>query len=173
MIVVLPAIYAIAAELTSCLIRRWGAIVGTTYLVLQIGFMCQALAAYYTIDVNAQWRDSGALVLGTPGCDSGDIHVYGDASNYRFFTRSVRPNLQLIEIPWGAAPKLGNEPTTTSCPIVLWIVGVAIEHEGRLTETESGRSASAAGTRLHAPKPTLDLPVACDPPGSQHALDCL
>jgi uncharacterized membrane protein len=125
MIVVLPAIYAIAAELTSCLIRRWGAIVGTTYLVLQIGFMCQALAAYYTIDVNAQWRDSGALVLGTPGCDSGDIHVYGDASNYRFFTRSVRPNLQLIEIPWGAAPKLGNEPTTTSCPIVLWIVGVA------------------------------------------------
>ena len=46
MIVVLPVIYAIAAELTSCLIRRWGTIVGTTYLVLQIGFMCQAQAAY-------------------------------------------------------------------------------------------------------------------------------
>jgi len=125
MIVVLPAIYVIAAELTSCLIRRWGAIVGTTYLVLQIGLMCQALAAYYTIDVNAQWRDSAALVLRTPGCASGDIHVYGDASNYRFFTRSVRPNLQLIKIPWGAAAGLGKEPTTTSCPIVLWIVGVA------------------------------------------------
>jgi len=125
MIVVLPAIYVIAAERTSCLIRRWGAIVGTTYLVLQIGFMCQALAAYYTIDVNEQWRDSAALVLGTPGCDSGDIHVYGDASNYRFFTRSVRPKLQLIEIPWGAAADLGKEPTTTPCPIVLWIVGVA------------------------------------------------
>jgi hypothetical protein len=33
--------------------------------------------------------------------------------------------LQLIEIPRGAAADLGNEPTTTSCPIVLWIVGVA------------------------------------------------
>jgi len=125
MIVVLPAIYAIAAELTSWLMRRWGTIVGATYLVLQIGLMCQALAAYYTIDGNEQWRDSAALVLGTPGCDSGDIRVYGDASNYRFFTRSVRPNLQLIEIPWGAAADLGNEPTTSSCPIVLWIVGVA------------------------------------------------
>ena len=66
MIVVLPAIYVIAAELTSCLIRRWGPIVGTTYLVLQIGLMCQALAAYYTIDVNEQWRDSAALVLARP-----------------------------------------------------------------------------------------------------------
>ena len=126
MIVVLPAIYVIAAELTSCLMRRWGTIVGTAYLVLQIGLMCQALAAYYTIDVNEQWRDSAALVLDTPGCASGNIHVYGDASNYRFFTRSVRPNLQLIEIPWGAAADLGNERTTTSCPIVLWIVGVAL-----------------------------------------------
>ena len=33
--------------------------------------------------------------------------------------------MQLIEIPWGAVADLGNEPTTTSCPIVLWIVGVA------------------------------------------------
>jgi hypothetical protein len=96
-----------------------------TYLVLQIGLMCQALGAYYTIDVNEQWRDSATLVLGTPGCASGAIHVYGDASNYRFFTGSLRPNLQLIEIPWGAAADLGNEPTAASCPIVLWIVGVA------------------------------------------------
>ena len=51
-------------------------------------------------------------------------HVCGDASNYRFFTRSVRPNLRLIEIPSGAAADLGNEPAA-SCPIVLWIVGVA------------------------------------------------
>jgi len=62
--------------------------------------MGQPLAAYYTMDVNEQWRDSAALVLGTPGCASGAIHVYGDASNYRFFTQSIRPNLQLIEIPW-------------------------------------------------------------------------
>jgi hypothetical protein len=86
--------------------------------------MASPLAAYYTIDVNEQWRDSAALVLGTPGCASGAIHVYGDASNYRFFTQSVRPNLQLIEIPLGTVADLGNGPTT-SCPIVLWIVDVA------------------------------------------------
>ena len=45
-------------------------------------------------------------------------------TNYRFFTRSVRPKLQLIEIRWGAVGDLDDEPTT-SCPIVLWIVGVA------------------------------------------------
>jgi uncharacterized membrane protein len=123
MIVVLPAIYMIAAELTSCLIRRWGTIVGTTYLVLQIGLMCQALAAYYTIDVNEQWRDSAALVLRTPGCVSGALHVYGDVSLYRFFTTRVRPDLDLIEIPEGAAADLSNPPVTT-CPILLWIVGV-------------------------------------------------
>jgi hypothetical protein len=33
MIVVLPAICVIAAELTSCLMRRWGIIVGTMWLV--------------------------------------------------------------------------------------------------------------------------------------------
>jgi hypothetical protein len=50
--------------------------------------------------------------------------VYGDAADYRFFTRSVRPDLRLIEIARGAAAELGNEPLT-SCPIVLWVVGVA------------------------------------------------
>jgi hypothetical protein len=63
MIVVLPAIYVIAAELTSSLIRRCGIIVGATYLVLQIALMGQSLTAYYTICVNEQWRDSAALVL--------------------------------------------------------------------------------------------------------------
>ena len=43
---------------------------------------------------------------------------------------------------------------------------------GRLA-TQSGPSAVPAAMPAHAPKPTLDLSVACDPPGSQHALDCL
>jgi hypothetical protein len=104
--------------------------------------MGQPLAIYYTIDVNDQWRDSAALVLGTPGCASGDIHVYGDASNYRFFTRSVRPNLRLIEIPWGAVADLGNEPVT-SCPIMLWIVGVAAwDLDGLLPRLGLSRSSS-------------------------------
>ena len=124
MIVVLPAIYVIAAELASCLMSRWGAIAGTTYLVSQVGLMGQPLLAYYTIDVNDQRRDSASLVLRTPGCEAGAIPIYGDAENYRFFIRSVRPDLRLIEIPWGTAADLGNEPTS-SCPIVLWVVGVA------------------------------------------------
>lgn len=124
MLVVLPALCLISAELASCLMRRWGKIAGTTYLAAQTGLMGQALAAYYATDINDQWRDSAALVLGTPGCESGAIHVYGDALGYRFFTRSVRLDLRLTEIPWEGATDLGNEPRT-SCPIALWVVGIA------------------------------------------------
>src|SRR5438477_8205241 len=49
--------------------------------------------------------------------------VYGDPLNYRFFTKWVAPDLRLIDIPEGAAADLGNEPIT-SCPIMLWVVGV-------------------------------------------------
>jgi hypothetical protein len=38
--------------------------------------------------------------------------------------RCIPTALRLIEIPWGAAADLGNE-RAASCPIVLWIVGVA------------------------------------------------
>ena len=142
MIVVLPAIYVIAAELTSCLMGLWGTIAGATYLLLQVVRMSQPLAAYYTIDVNDQWRDSAALVLGTTGCVSADIHVYGDASDYRYFTRSARPNLRLIEIPSGATADLGIE-TAGSCPIVLWIVGVAAwDLDGLLATLGLSRSSS-------------------------------
>jgi hypothetical protein len=41
--------------------------------------------------------------------------------------------LQLIKIPWGAAANLSKEPTT-SCPIVLWIVGVAPWNLGDLLD---------------------------------------
>jgi uncharacterized membrane protein len=123
MIVILPALYLIAAELTSCLVRRWGKVVGTTYLAAQVGLMGHPLLAYYTTEINEQWRDSAALVLNIPGCKSGAVHVYGDALNYRFFTKSVTPGLRLIDIPEGAAADLGNEPIT-SCPILLWVVGV-------------------------------------------------
>jgi hypothetical protein len=94
MIVILPALYLIAAELTSCLVRRWGKVAGMTYLAAQIGLMGQPLLAYYTTEINEQWRDSAALVLHMPGCKSGAIHVYGDALNYRFFTKWVAPDLR-------------------------------------------------------------------------------
>ena len=124
MIVILPALYVIAAELVSCLVRRWGAAVGAMYLAAQAGIMSLPIADYYTKEMKEQWRDSAALVLHTPGCESGTIHVYGDAANYRFFTKSVRPRLRLIEIPEGATKDLGHEPLT-SCPILVWVVGWA------------------------------------------------
>jgi hypothetical protein len=50
--------------------------------------------------------------------------VYGDPANYRFLTKSVRPQLRLIEIPEGASKDLSEEPVT-SCPILIWVVGWA------------------------------------------------
>jgi hypothetical protein len=98
MIVILPALYLIAAQLTSCLVRRWGKVAGLTYLAAQVGLMGQPLLAYYTTQINEQWRDSAALVLHMPGCKSGTIHVYGDPLNYRFFSKWVAPDLRLIDI---------------------------------------------------------------------------
>jgi mannosyltransferase len=131
MIVVLPALYLIAAELSSSLVTHWSKISGTIYLAAQAGLMSQPLAAYYTAEMAEQWRDSAAVVLRTPGCESGAIHVYGDARHYRFFTKSVRPDLRLIEIPQGAAAVVGDDPTP-ACPIVLWIVGPIWELDGLL-----------------------------------------
>jgi len=56
--------------------------------------------------------------------ERGPIAVYGSSEIYRFFTKSVRPELRLIEIPAEAAADLGSWPTT-SCPILLWAVEVA------------------------------------------------
>jgi hypothetical protein len=122
MIVALPALYLIGAELASCLVRHWGRVAGATYLAVQVGLMGRPVAAYPT-EINEQWRDSAALVLRTSGCQSSAIHVYGDALNYRFFTERARPNLHLIEIPERAGADLSDVPLT-SCPILLWIVGV-------------------------------------------------
>jgi hypothetical protein len=124
MIVVLPALYLSAAGLTSHLVSRWGKLAGISYLAAQVALMGQPLVANYTSDINDQWRDSAAFVLHTKGCESAAVHVYGDALTYRFFTESVRPDLRMIEIPEGAVADLGNE-RMTSCPIVLWVVGVA------------------------------------------------
>jgi len=124
MIVILPALYVIAAELTASLVHRCGTIAGAMYLSAQVGLMSQPIAAYYTMPMKEQWRESAALVLDTPGCEAAAIHVYGDAANYRFFTKSARLQLQLIEIPAGASADLSNEPVT-SCPILLWIVSVS------------------------------------------------
>ena len=123
MIVVLPALCLIAAQMTTSLVRRWGKVAGASYLAVQIGLMGQPVAAYYTSVINEQWRDSAALVIRTPGCQSGAIHVYGDVSLYRFFTKWVRPDLDLVDIPERGALDLSSLPVST-CPILLWIVGV-------------------------------------------------
>jgi uncharacterized membrane protein len=122
LIVILPALYVIAAELTARLARRWGTAAGVIYFAVQAGLMGQPIVAYYTKEMKEQWRQSAALVLNTPGCESAAIHVYGDAANYGFFTKSVRPRLRLIEIPEGESKDLRREPSG-SCPILLWVVG--------------------------------------------------
>jgi uncharacterized membrane protein len=123
MIVVLPAVYLIAAELVRCLVARWGKLAGATYLTAQVALMGQTVAAYHTIPINEQWRKSAAFVLHASGCESGVIHVYGDAVTYRYFTARLRPDLRLVGVPEGTAADLSNEPVTP-CPILLWVVGV-------------------------------------------------
>ena len=123
MIVVLPALYLIAAELVRCLVMRWGTLVGAAYLAAQVALMGQTVAAYHTIQVNEQWRESVEFVLNVPGCTSGAIHVYGEAMNYRYYTARRRPDLRLIDIPEGTAADLSVEPVTP-CPVLLWVVGV-------------------------------------------------
>jgi len=122
MIVVLPALYVIAAELASCLMRGWGTFAGAVYLAAQTALMSQPIADYYTKEMKEEWRDTAGVVLNTPGCEAGTIHVYGDAAYYRFFTEAVRPRLRLLEIPEGESKDLRREPAT-SCPILLWVVG--------------------------------------------------
>jgi hypothetical protein len=124
MIVILPALYVIVAELASCLIRGWGTVAGAVYLATQTALMSQPIADYYTKEMKEGWRDTTALVLDTSGCENGTIHVYGDAAYYRFFTEPVRPRLRLIGIPEGESKDLSHE-TGTSCPILLWVVGAS------------------------------------------------
>ena len=124
MIVILPALYVIVAEMASCLIRGFGPFAGAVYLAAQTALMSQPIADYYTKEMKEEWRDTAALVLNTPGCEAGPIHVYGDAAYYRFFTEAVRPRLRLLEIPEGEFKDLSREPTT-SCPILLWVVGAS------------------------------------------------
>lgn len=123
MIVVLPALYSIAAELVRFLVIRWSKLVGATYLAAQVGLMGQTVTAYHTIQINEQWRESAAFVLRAPGCESGAIHVYREGVYYRYFTGRVRPDLRLIDTPDGAAADLSNEPVTP-CAVLLWVVGL-------------------------------------------------
>ncbi len=122
MIVVLPALYMIAAELASYLVRRWGTFVGATYLAAQTTLMSQPIVDYYTKEMKEEWRNTAALVLNTPGCEAGTIYVYGDAAYYRFFTGAVRPALRLLEVREGDSADLSREPAS-ACPILLWVVG--------------------------------------------------
>ena len=122
MIVVLPALYVISAELASYLARRWGPFAGAAYLATQTALMSQPIVDYYTKEMKEEWRDTTTFVLNTPGCEAGTIYVYGDAAYYRFFTGTVRPGLHLLEIREGDSKDLSREPAS-SCPILLWVVG--------------------------------------------------
>jgi len=123
LIVLLPAIYLVAAELASALAFAWGRLAGFTYLAVQLALIAQPSFAHFGDHTKEQWRESAQFVLHTPGCTAGTISVYGEAQYYLFYTGKLRPHLQLREIPEGGTADLGHEPIS-SCPILLWIVGI-------------------------------------------------
>jgi len=123
LIVLLPAIYLAAAELVSALAFAWGRLAGFTYLAAQLVLMAQPSFPNNGDHTKEQWRESAQFVLHVPGCAAETIHVYGEAQYYRFYTTKLRPQLRLSEIPEGGTADLAHQPIS-SCPILLWIVGV-------------------------------------------------
>ena len=123
LIVLLPAIYLIAAELVSALAFAWGPLVGITYLSVQLALIAGPSLIHFGDHTKEQWRESAAFVLHRPGCATATIHVYGEEQYYRFYTGKVRPQLRLREIPEGGTADLSHEQVS-GCPILLWIVGV-------------------------------------------------
>jgi uncharacterized membrane protein len=140
LIVLLPAIYLIAAELLSALASAWGPLVGVTWLGVQLALVARPSLVHLGNHTKEQWRESAAFVLNQSGCATATIHVYGEEQYYRFYTRKVRPQLRLREIPEGGTADLGHAQVS-SCPILLWIVGVPEwELDGLLARVGLSRS---------------------------------
>jgi uncharacterized membrane protein len=123
LIVLLPAIYLVAAEFVSTLAFACGRLAGLAYLAAQFVLLAQPSFTHFGDHTKEQWRESADFVLHEPGCAAGTLHVYGEMQYYLFYTSKLRPQLQLREIPEGGTADLSHEPIS-SCPILLWIVGV-------------------------------------------------
>jgi hypothetical protein len=119
MVVVLPAIYLLIADVAVCSGLGRGLLVGAVLLLGQAVLIAQTPPGYYTYMTKEQWRESAAFVTSHPACDTASVPVYGEAFYYRYFTDKARPAMRLIEIPYGGGADLSVEPRS-DCPILLW-----------------------------------------------------
>ena len=125
LIVVLPALYLVVAALAMDGMRLSVAAGGVGVTVFIMGMLLN-LNWDSSLPTKEQWRRSATLVLTQPGCREGPILVYGDRRIYRYLIDGSRPDLQLIEIPWGAAAA-AKWPGPTDCPVLLWAGKVSAE----------------------------------------------
>jgi uncharacterized membrane protein len=123
MVVILPAIYLLVADLVAHAFSQRGALFAAGLLLGQAALIAWPLPTYYTYMSKAQWRESAAFVLKQPGCEAAAIYVYvyseGDAFYYRYFTKKVRPAMRLIEIPYGGSADLSREQGSP-CRVLVW-----------------------------------------------------
>ena len=125
LVVVMPALYlAMAALAADAMVLSRAAGVGGVAVVSIL--MLARVEWYYSAQTKEQWRESAALVLAQPGCAKGPIHVYGDGAIYRYLVGKARPELELIEIPWGKAAGIEAQPAG-DCPVALWAAKISPE----------------------------------------------
>jgi uncharacterized membrane protein len=125
LIVILPALYLTMAALAADTVRL-SAVVGAIGIAGFVAGMMLNLNWDSSVLTKEQWRDSAAFVLAQPGCRRGPILVYGDQRIYRYLVGKARPNLQLIEIPWGGAAT-AKWQGPTDCSVLLWAGKVSPE----------------------------------------------
>jgi 4-amino-4-deoxy-L-arabinose transferase-like glycosyltransferase len=118
LVVVMPPLYlaiaALAGETTR--LSRTAAAAGVAVL---LALMVPGLTWYYSVPTKEEWRASADFVLAQSGCSKGPIYVYGDKAIYAYLVGKARPELQLVEVPWGKAAAAELTPAG-DCPVVLW-----------------------------------------------------
>ena len=125
LIVVLPALYLAVTALATDAMRLSTAAGGIGVAMFLAGMLLN-LNWDSSLDTKEDWRESAAFVLAQPGCSEGPVLVYGDGRIYRYLVGKSRPDLQLVEIPWGGAAR-AKWPGATSCPVLLWAGKVSPE----------------------------------------------
>jgi hypothetical protein len=125
LIVILPALYLAVAALAIDAMRL-SAVAGGIGVSVFLAGMLLNLNWDRSLATKEDWRQSAAFVLEQPGCRNGPLLVYGDRRIYRYLVGRTRPDLQLVEIPWGGAAN-ATWPGATDCPVLLWAGKVSPE----------------------------------------------
>jgi Dolichyl-phosphate-mannose-protein mannosyltransferase len=118
MVVILPAIYLVVADLAVLAFDQLGRLVAVL-LVIQAVLIAWPLSTFYSYMSKAQWRESAAFVLSQPDCETATIYVYGDAFYYRYFTKKMHRTMHWIAIPYGGGEGLASPPHS-ACRVLVW-----------------------------------------------------